>query len=55
VAIAFSRPREATTAMPEQSSPGSELTPEERLRQLAALLIPKTFWTFGREYSRLRM
>ena len=20
-----------------------------------ALLIPKTFWTFGREYSRLRM
>ena len=24
--------------MPEQSSPGSELTPEERLRQLAAIL-----------------
>jgi hypothetical protein len=21
----------------------------------SALLIPKTFWTFGREYSRLRM
>ncbi len=26
-----------------------------RRRWLLALLIPKTFWTFGREYSRLRM
>ena len=28
----------ATFAMSEQSSPSSELTPEERLRQLAAIL-----------------
>ena len=28
----------ATRAMSEQSSPSSELTPEERLRQLAAIL-----------------
>lgn len=34
----FSHPREATSAMPEQSSLASELTPEERLRQLAAIL-----------------
>ena len=38
MAIAIRVSLSATSAMPKQSSPGSELTPEERLRQLAAIL-----------------
>ena len=47
---------------PSRSLPHPGISPQNSLSlwltgvsELTTLLIPKTFWTFGREYSRLRM